>query len=231
MTHLTHDPPRVVLFRMWDGIPPLWLEKWLDCQTQLAAFGFDTVLIEGAEVERRAKRFLDLTLHRAPNTRKAGDWDPFIPLLFPDIVSAYDFWGHVNLDCLYGRLDHFFTPKYLAEMDIYADDPGQICGPFSLYRNCDLVNNLVLRFEGWQKVLTSSHYYGFDETEFSRVVNDAAAAGELRFLTSHQQANDSMDRHKENPWILREPDGTLMDICTQRELLMFHFNRRRQWPI
>lgn len=71
---------------------------------------------------------------------KLCDYKPLFGLAFPEIVGKYDFWGHADIDLLYGDIRNFITDEKLESYDKYLE-----CGWFALYRNCEEMNTLYKR--------------------------------------------------------------------------------------
>lgn len=231
-------PLRKLLIRTWMGPLPPWTEQWM-AHIQHQHFrdsGWDFIVITNENLLRHAvKTKLGCDLLVFPGTRKAGDWDPMLGVALEEIISRYDFWGHCALDAVYGRIEKWLPDERLAELDVFGNDPGAICGPFSIYRNCPKVNNLFREYADWRAVLETEHYYGFDETEFSGVVNAAAQRGEIRFESAFYQEHDKQPWHVPTPRVALCSDGSLRsthqgDEINGEEIMMFHFNRWRQWP-
>jgi len=92
---------------------------------------------------------------------KLCDFKPVYGVLFADLLSNCDYWGHCDLDIVFGDLRRFFTP------DLYRTYPKiQISGHFSLYRNCEEMNFLFKKPTpglDYQKILRTPRNYAFDE--------------------------------------------------------------------
>lgn len=73
---------------------------------------------------------------------KCCDYKPMYGLILEDYLSCYDFWGHCDIDLIFGDLRNFVTDSILAEFDkIYH------LGHLSLYRNTFQINN-AFRLDG-----------------------------------------------------------------------------------
>lgn len=83
--------------------------------------------------------------------------------VYEDRLKGYDFWGYCDLDVVFGNTSHFLTNEALEKYDVFATNVKWMSGSFSLYRNNDIVNSLYTEAIGYQEVLTSSKYLGFDE--------------------------------------------------------------------
>src|SRR5581483_4295794 len=157
---------RKLFIRVWIGPLPCWYDEWQMHVETLKPYGFDFLVENDYEAFReRCRRKLGIEIDVTPGTRKAGDFDPAYGVLFEDELKSYDFWGHTGLDVCFGRLDRFVSDSFLSDCDIFGNDPNAINGCFSLYRNCELVNNLFREREDWKQVLEANRMYGFDEIQ------------------------------------------------------------------
>ncbi|MCR2784958.1 hypothetical protein QNO11_02335 [Microbacterium sp. zg-B96] len=68
---------------------------------------------------------------------KICDLRPSFGELFAEYVEGYDFWGHCDLDVIFGDVRKFLTPDVLS-----MHDKVLIRGNFSLYRNSPAINSL-----------------------------------------------------------------------------------------
>lgn len=71
---------------------------------------------------------------------KLCDFKPVFGAAFPELVTGYDFWGHCDIDLLFGDIRKFITEELLEAQDKILD-----AGFFILYRNCDEMNQLYKR--------------------------------------------------------------------------------------
>lgn len=78
-----------------------------------------------------------------PRPYKFCDYRPAYGEIFSDWLNGYDFWGHCDLDLIWGDIRHFVTKEVLDSYDrIYTR--GHCC----LYRNTPAVN-------AWYRTLPS----------------------------------------------------------------------------
>lgn len=92
---------------------------------------------------------------------KLCDYKPAYGLIFSDLLQGYDFWGHCDVDVLWGNIRKFITEDILSTYDKI-----QYLGHFVLYRNCDEMNQLFKRragLFGYRRVFSTPEYYSFDE--------------------------------------------------------------------
>lgn len=66
---------------------------------------------------------------------KSCDFRPMFGYIFQKELIGYDFWGHCDMDVIFGNIRKFVTDELLDKYDkIYP------LGHFSLYRNSDKCN-------------------------------------------------------------------------------------------
>ncbi|WP_163397555.1 DUF6625 family protein [Flavobacterium fluviatile] len=97
---------------------------------------------------------------------KLCDLKPAYGFLFEDILEKYDFWGHGDIDMVYGNIRGFITSDALNQYDLINAHKYFIAGTFCLYRNNDLMRNLFREGGDYQKIFSSAEYLGFDECDF-----------------------------------------------------------------
>ena len=97
---------------------------------------------------------------------KLCDFKPAYGFLFPDIVKDYDFWGHGDIDVVYGSIRDFMTEDILNRFDIINSRHDYITGSFCLFRNAKKINTLFMQSEDYKKVFSSSEHFCFDECSF-----------------------------------------------------------------
>ena len=92
---------------------------------------------------------------------KLCDYKPVYGLMFSDLLKEYDYWGHCDVDLLFGDLRGYFKKYKLSEYERFLP-----LGHLSLYRNNEDTNN---RFKddriipNYKEVFTSDKHYVFDE--------------------------------------------------------------------
>lgn len=214
-----------LLIRTWIGDLPEWYDKWEAHIKKLE--GYDYLVINDYDfLKKRIKDKLDIELVDERARYYISDFDPTFGVLFEEEIQGYDWWAHINLDCVYGRLHNYMTDEFLKDCDIFGNDPNAINGIFSLYRNIEKVNKLFYRIHPWKKILESPKLLAFDElfmTELLKVVND------IRFKSGFFQENDKQPIHRPEAQVKLFDNGKLINTETKEEMMMFHFNRTRKW--
>jgi len=92
---------------------------------------------------------------------KVCDFRPAFSVLLEGEARRYDYWGHCDLDMIFGDLSRFVTADLLARYDKTFS-----VGHLTLYRNCALANEMFRRPHraiDWRVVLGDPCHRGFDE--------------------------------------------------------------------
>ncbi|GAA6768915.1 hypothetical protein AAFH68_48730 [Flavobacterium sp. CGRL1] len=108
---------------------------------------------------------------------KLCDFKPAYRFLFPEILGSYDFWGHGDIDMVYGDIRGFMTNELLADFDILNSRVDFITGTFCLYRNIEKLNTLFMQSRDYKHVFTNEEYFSFDECSF--LFNDLALGNSI----------------------------------------------------
>nr|WP_294565427.1 DUF6625 family protein [uncultured Rhodopila sp.] len=92
---------------------------------------------------------------------KVCDFRPVFWALLTQATRPYQYWGHCDIDMVFGNLGNYITRDLLAQYDkIFT------VGHLTLYRNCSLANEMFSRpyprFD-WRAILSESRHLGFDE--------------------------------------------------------------------
>lgn len=95
---------------------------------------------------------------------KLCDYKPAYGYIFSEYLKNFDFWGHCDLDVIFGNLR-----KYLPDTLLDKYDKLYKFGHFSIYKNNKEVNNSFMKFKDkkgnfiYKKVYTSNQSFFFDE--------------------------------------------------------------------
>jgi hypothetical protein len=97
---------------------------------------------------------------------KLCDFKPAYGFIFSEILSSYDFWGHGDIDVVYGDIRNFMTDEVLSNYDVISSRHDYITGTFYLFKNNQDINTLFMQSKDYKKVLSSSEHFCFDECNF-----------------------------------------------------------------
>jgi hypothetical protein len=98
---------------------------------------------------------------------KLCDYKPAYGLIFSGLTEGYDFWGHGDIDIIFGNIRNFITDRILSAYDLICVRHDILTGYFQLFRNTPRLNNLFSLSKDYQKVYSSPQHYCFDETNFA----------------------------------------------------------------
>lgn len=98
---------------------------------------------------------------------KLCDFKPMYGHLFQADLKNYDYWGHCDLDLIWGDIGFFLRRINFDQYDIISTREMTICGHFTLYKNTPSINILFKQVVGFEKLLVQENYSGFDEGFFS----------------------------------------------------------------
>jgi len=91
---------------------------------------------------------------------KLCDFKPLYGLLFPDLISGYEWWGYGDIDVIYGDMKNFWPSSITSETKyLYG------LGHLSLFRNEEGVKKLPLSVgrKTLKRLFSTRITYGFDE--------------------------------------------------------------------
>jgi hypothetical protein len=181
---------RKLMIVPWVGPLPDWTAPGsTNGESPNAGYGWEFLL--DVDEHRIRERIEALGVRCPPLAgRKLCDYRPAFGEMYADEIQGFDFWGHTDLDCVYGRLWDYITDELLAGIDVYSNDPyPQMCGPFTLYR-ASVASSVFRAARGWRTIFEDPEHHAFDETGIA----DAIAA-RVFVSTTTTEGEDSMYVH------------------------------------
>ncbi len=97
---------------------------------------------------------------------KLCDFKPAYGLLFEDMLSDYDFWGHGDIDVVFGNIRSFLSEEILKGHDLICVRHDFLTGYFQLFRNTEKMKMLFTRSKDYRRVMQEDRHLCFDETNF-----------------------------------------------------------------
>lgn len=97
---------------------------------------------------------------------KLCDFKPAYGLFFSEFLKDYDFWGHGDIDIVYGNIREFMTDELLESYDVISSRHDYITGSFCLFKNNETINNLFKKSKDYKLVFSSPEHFCFDECNF-----------------------------------------------------------------
>lgn len=95
---------------------------------------------------------------------KLCDYKPLYGLIFEEHLKKYDFWGHGDIDVIFGDIRNFITDEILSSHDVISVRHDFLTGYFLLFRNTPYFNRLFEHSKDYKMVFSSDIHYCFDET-------------------------------------------------------------------
>lgn len=117
------------------------------------------------EVESWAKSKIDINVNIS-YPYKLCDFKPAYGIIFENYLNGFDFWGHGDLDVVYGNTRLFLTDDILNRYDIISLREEYLTGYFTLYKNSPEINRLYEKSKDYKKVFSDPKHFCFDECNF-----------------------------------------------------------------
>jgi hypothetical protein len=173
-----NNNPKIAVIAVWYGDWPVTFKYWLKTAAYNQAIDF--LIISDAKIERlpdnvhvihlsfgHTKKLIASKLGfsiRLEQPYKLCDFRPAYGIVFSEYLKDYDYWGHCDIDVVWGNLD-----TLLYKYEFYKYDKFLNRGHLTLYRNTERVNN-AYKLHGstvgdYKTVFTSPLNFGFDETQ------------------------------------------------------------------
>jgi hypothetical protein len=207
------------------GPLPEWWLHWLgNVGRSIEPLGYDILLDTDEDAFRdRVARTLGIVCPPMSGGGKVWDYRPALGLLYWEELEGYDFWGHTDFDCVYGRVDQFVTDWFLNAIDMHSNHATYVNGCWSLYRNTPQMASLFMEHPLWESALEDPTPSGWAEQEFSRIVLWAEQEGRLRKAWTQWQVFSE----EQLPHVHFEGERLM---CLGEEVMMAHFRRTKVYP-
>jgi len=182
------------------------------------------------------------------NPYKLCDFKPLYGKIFEDQLRGYDFWAFSDIDIIWGNIRQFLPDSFLAKVDVCHTRANWTTGHFTLIRNYELTNSLYKDCPTYREVLTSEHYFQFDEScrrwngEYFRIEDLVSKNLTVSFydIVTNRSKNGSialecLDQIREDPSSLSEIkykfiSGKLIDLNTNKEFFYYHLvSTKKLW--
>lgn len=169
---------KVALIVVWYGKFPNYFDFWLESAKKNSNYDFlvftDNIYEKSITSNIFFFNIAQLDMQKYISERlgfniniskpyKLCDFKPCYGYIFNKYLTAYDYWGHIDIDVIYGNLDKFLR-KVIEENEY---DKILTFGHFVLYKNKVEINKrFIYRFNNkidYKKILLSNFSYGFDE--------------------------------------------------------------------
>ena len=168
----------------------------------------------------RVKQKLGIEYPGVYGSSKVWDYRCALGLLYEEEIKGFDWWGHCDLDCVFGDVNKWVTDEFLSNLDVHSNHHSYVNGCFSLYRNVPEVNTLFMNYPFWAEKMINPEPSGWIEYEFSRLLEQSG----LRYAYTFWQGWPYTD----TPKLFKNEEKLYQD---GEEIMMFHFRRSKKWPL
>jgi hypothetical protein len=205
---------KIKLLSPYFGELPSWMEFYEHPK------GFDFLLDQDLEgFCKRVKATLGIDCPITWGSTKVCDYRCTLGLLYAKELEGYDYWGTVDLDMVFGDVKKWFPDSLIKKYDVISNHFNYVSGPFSLYRNTERVNNLFKNCADWKDQMQGGTN-GWVEKTFSRELEKSGL--KYKYVSYQGDYTDTTSK-------LVKKDGKLYQYG--KEIPLFHFRRRKQWPL
>ena len=175
---------RIALVIVYIGPAPFWMPSFLlscrfnpeitwllfsdmgrpaDCPENVQFIPLDL-----AGFNRRASETLGLDIRVQQSfVYKIADFKSAYGRIFAKDLQPFDFWGHCDLDIVWGNIGHFVSQDILETFDIVTSRPGRISGHFCLFRNIPEITNTYQWIPRFAQMMQDNTLYAIDETHIT----------------------------------------------------------------
>lgn len=121
---------------------------------------------------------------------KLCDIRPLFGLIHYEDIKNSDFYGHADVDLLFGDIRGFYTDRILTNYDVLSTHEHVISGHLALFRNSEVNRRMYTNIGGWKEKLESPYYVGIDESMI-KAYQKPVSSGRGRFEMLLRIFNDS----------------------------------------
>lgn len=205
-----------VLICPYFGPTPIWMPRYWE---HAADKGFDWLVEDDIDAfKARVQDKLGIDPPIEYGSTKVSDYRPLLGFLYEEEIREFDYWGHTDFDCVYGRLDEFYGDDWLHQWDIHSDHDSYISGPLTLYRNQPSINHMFFQCN-WREMLMQKETTGWGEASFTHLVRK----------TPFLRCNFKAFHGHRDPTVIRWDENRLME--DNKEISFFHFRYTKEWPL
>lgn len=118
------------------------------------------------EIQDQLNRLIDVPINFA-KPHKLCDVKPLYGALFEVRLKGYDYWGHCDMDLIWGDIEGFLNRIDFQQYDVISSRKETISGHFTIYKNDPRLSSYFQKVPNYKKVFSTGLYEGFDEGYFA----------------------------------------------------------------
>jgi hypothetical protein len=173
---------KIALVNVYFGKWPIWFPaflqsckfnssiNWLlftDCAAlQVPLENVTIIPTTVAEFNALASRTLGFEV-QLPFPYKLCDYRTAYGVIFEDYLQAFDFWGHCDIDIIWGDIRSFISESILRDNQIISSRWNTLAGHFTLWKNEAQINTLFRQVPNYKAIIADPASRNFDETIMS----------------------------------------------------------------
>ncbi len=212
-------PLKKLIITPYFGQFPEWFHKFEP------PAGYDWLLdVNFNGFKKRVKERFGIEYPGTWGSTKVWDYRCAFGLLYAEELEGYDYWSHMDFDMVFGDVNKWFPDEEIEKLDIWSNHGTYICGPWTLYRNDRMINNLFLHHPDWKKLLLMPESTGWVEEGYSRIVEQSGLKYKYSFMQGDPY-NPPFKLKKEGIKLWQETNEEWQEIA------MLHFRRDKKWPL
>ncbi|MBL7728934.1 MAG: hypothetical protein JNM68_14655 [Dinghuibacter sp.] len=198
------------------------------------------VVMQLEEIEQLARRKTGFNIP-LQYAYKLCDIKPAYGVIFEHLLHEYDFWGHCDIDIVFGNIRTFMTNELLREYDVICVVPQYVTGFFTLFRNTEQLNRLYTQSKDCRLVFESKKHYCFDECNHlfnylkkGRSIFELPSEVESMTHVIKKAAAEGQIRAYFNQFVIEARPGNMMwdhgalIISGKYEILLYHLIEFKQ---
>jgi hypothetical protein len=101
---------------------------------------------------------------------KVCDWKPFYGHIFREYLVAYDFWGHCDMDVIWGDIESHFSDDMLERYDVLTPSSSGVIGHCTIYRNTSELTDFAVAMPFRNRELDIPECRSVDENLFNAYI-------------------------------------------------------------
>jgi len=129
-------------------------------------------------------------------------------LVFEDYLISYDYWGHCDIDVVFGDINKFISNYVYEDYDIITSRKTNIAGHFTLFKNNAIINNIFLNLPNYEFEISQDKYSQLDEKHMGRYLKENKDRYKIYWDTWMLNfPPEVQEKRKKGPGFLSADDG------------------------
>lgn len=162
---------------------------------------------------------------------KLCDFKPAYGYIFYEYIKEYDFWGHCDMDMIFGDISFFITDEILRKYKKIMTK-----GHFTLYKNTKEINEIFKKknkYIDYKEVYSQNLNFGFDEGAINYIFNKKDIYNSELYIDILPTGKYFINMLNKNEKIFSYEENKIFSyslekgIVKKKEYLYIHFQKRK----